>query len=104
MAESGFDPKAVSKKGAQGLMQLMPETANELDVGDPYDPEENILGGTRYLSRLMERFNNDMELAIAAYNAGPEKVDKYNGVPPYEETKTFIKRVMGFYEQYESGK
>jgi hypothetical protein len=104
MAESGFDPRAVSKKGAQGLMQLMPATSSDMDVSDPYDPEDNIFGGTRYLSKLMERFNNDMELVLAAYNAGPEKVDKFKGVPPYEETKIFIKRVMGFYEQYESGK
>jgi len=104
MVESGFDPRAVSKKGAQGLMQLMPGTANEMEVEDPYNPEENIFGGTRYLSKLMERFNNDIELALAAYNAGPEAVEKHEGVPPFSETKKFIKKVMGFYKQYRAEK
>ena len=101
-AESGFDHEAVSEKGAQGLMQLMPETADELAVEDPYDPEENIFGGARYLSNLMGRFNNNLQLALAAYNAGPEKVDTYDGVPPFTETKEFIKRVLNYYNEYES--
>ncbi len=103
-AESGFDHKAVSKKGARGLMQLMPGTADEMEVDDPYDPTQNIFGGSRYLSRLMERYKDDKERVLAAYNAGPEKVDQYKGVPPYKETRTFIKRVMKYYEEYKSGK
>ena len=104
MVESGFDPKAVSKKGAQGLMQLMPKTAADMAVEDPHNPEENIFGGTRYLSKLLERFESDVKLALAAYNAGPERVEKYKGVPPFPETERFIEKVMSFYKQYESGK
>ena len=106
-AESGFDHKAESKKGAQGLMQLMPGTADEMEVDDPYNPEQNIFGGSRYLSKLMERYKdkeNKLEHVLAAYNAGPESVEKYEGVPPYKETKTFIKRVLGYYEEYKKGK
>lgn len=103
-AESDFDTNAVSHKGAQGLMQLMPETASDMEVQNPFNPEENILGGTRYLSLLLERFNDDKRLAIAAYNAGPEKVESYQGVPPYRETQTFVKRVLRYYDQYKSGK
>lgn len=101
-AESDFDHRATSHRGAQGLMQLMPDTAVEMEVNNPYNPEENIFGGARYLSRLLQRFKNDMTLALAAYNAGPEKVEIYEGVPPYTETKNFIKRVLDFYEQYKS--
>ncbi|MFC1840788.1 lytic transglycosylase domain-containing protein [Thermodesulfobacteriota bacterium] len=101
MVESGFDPKAISKKGAQGLMQLMPKTAADMAVEDPHNPEENIFGGTRYLSKLMERFKNDIKLALAAYNAGPERVEEYKGVPPFPETERFINKVMSFYKQYE---
>ena len=103
-AESGFDHKAVSSKGAQGLMQLMPDTADEMAVDDPYNPEQNIFGGAKYLSRLMERYNNDVKLVLAAYNAGPERVDKYKGVPPFKETRTFITRVMDYYKEYKNGK
>ena len=85
-------------------MQLMPNTADEMEVGDPYNPEENIFGGARYLSLLLERFKNDMTLALAAYNAGPEKVEAHNGVPPYDETKIFVKRVLDFYEEYKEEK
>jgi len=99
-AESDFDHQAVSHKGAQGLMQLMPDTANEINVKDPFDPEENIFGGTRYLSHLIKRFNNDNKLALAAYNAGPEKVEACKGVPPIPETKTFVKRVLNYYQTY----
>ncbi len=101
-AESGFDHKATSSKGAQGLMQLMPGTANDMAVEDPFDPEENIFGGTRYFSLLLKRFKNDKILALAAYNAGPEAVESYKGVPPFPETKAFVKRVMDYYETYNS--
>jgi soluble lytic murein transglycosylase len=100
-AESDFDHQAVSKKGAQGLMQLMPETADEMEIGDPFNPEENIYGGTRYLSMLLKRFNNNKKLAIAAYNAGPENVEAHNGVPPFPETEAFIEKVFRFLKQLE---
>ncbi len=103
-AESGFDHTAVSSKGAQGLMQLMPGTAEAMEVDDPYNPEKNIFGGTKYLSKMMERYNNDVRLALAAYNAGPENVDKYKNVPPFNETKTFIERVMKYYGKYQAAK
>lgn len=103
-AESGFDHRAVSSKGAQGLMQLMPGTASDMEVDDPFNPENNIFGGTRYLSKMMERFNNNVRFALAAYNAGPDKVEEYSGVPPFKETETFIKRVMKYFDQYKSGK
>ena len=101
-AESGFDRKATSSKVAQGLMQLMPGTANDMAVEDPFDPEENIFGGARYFSLLLKRFKNDKILALAAYNAGPEAVESYKGVPPFPETKAFVKRVMDYYETYNS--
>jgi soluble lytic murein transglycosylase-like protein len=101
-AESDFDHQAVSGKGAQGLMQLMPETCTDMRVRDPFNPEENILGGTRYLSRLLNRFDNNKSLALAAYNAGPEKVENHNGIPPYPETQTFVKRVLNYYQKYRS--
>jgi soluble lytic murein transglycosylase len=99
-AESDFDNGAVSSKGAQGLMQLMPKTADEMEVDDPFNPEENIFGGTRYLSILLDRFNNDKSLALAAYNAGPEKVIAHNGIPPYNETRNFVKKVLYYYDEY----
>ena len=102
-AESDFDYKAVSHKGAQGLMQLMPETAVDMAVKDPFDPQENIYGGTRYLSLLLERFKENISLALAAYNAGPDSVEDYKGIPPYSETITYIKRVLEYYKKYQSG-
>lgn len=102
-AESDFDYQAVSTKGAQGLMQLMPETADDMKVGDPFNPEENIFGGTRYLSLLLKRYKDDKNLALAAYNAGPERVKEYKGVPPFTETREFIKRVLNYYRAYVNG-
>jgi len=99
-AESDFDQNAVSHKGAQGLMQLMPPTAEELSVKNPFDAEENILGGTRYLSSLLERFDYNMSLAVAAYNAGPNRVEAHNGIPPIQETQTFVRRVLQYYQYY----
>jgi soluble lytic murein transglycosylase-like protein len=101
-AESYFDHKAVSHKGAQGLMQLMPQTSNAMAVENPFDPEENIFGGTRYLGLLLKRFKNDKRLAVAAYNAGPERVETCNGVPPIAETERFVKKVMNYYRDYNS--
>lgn len=102
-AESDFDHRAVSQKGARGLMQLMPDTAVQMEVRDSFDPEENILGGTRYLSELLERFGLDLEKAVAAYNCGPERVEVHNGVPPIPETTDFVRKVMGYYRQFISG-
>jgi len=99
-AESGFNHKAISHKGAQGLMQLMPSTADLMRVNDPFDPTENIYGGTRYLRKLLDRFGHDMELAVAAYNAGPEAVESHKGIPPYKETQTFVRRVIKYYNGY----
>jgi hypothetical protein len=93
-AESGFNPRAVSRKGAQGLMQLMPLTASRLGVVDAFDPSDNLEGGTRYLRELLERYNFDLIKALAAYNAGPQRVEQYHGVPPYYETQTYVARII----------
>ncbi len=95
--ESAYDPLAVSRKGAQGLMQLMPGTAARLQVSDPFDPEENLRAGVRELSRLVDRFAGSYDLALAAYNAGEGAVERYRGVPPYSETRNYITRIMTLY-------
>src|ERR1700719_558095 len=93
-AESGFNPRAVSPKGAQGLMQLMPQTASRLGVANSFDPSDNLEGGTRYLRELLERYNFDLIKALAAYNAGPQRVEQYRGVPPYYETQAYVARII----------
>lgn len=99
-AESNFNPQALSNKGAQGLMQLMPDTARHMSVYDPFDPDDNIRGGTRYLRLLDETFQGNLELILAAYNAGPNRVKEHNmNIPPFEETRNFIKRVKQYYNK-----
>jgi soluble lytic murein transglycosylase-like protein len=95
--ESGYNPWAVSRKGALGLMQLMPDTARRLDVGDPFDPEQNVRGGAREVSRLIDRYAGNLQLALAAYNAGEGAVEQYRGIPPYRETRNYVARVMSIY-------
>jgi soluble lytic murein transglycosylase-like protein len=102
-AESNFDPKAISKKNARGLMQLLPETATRFGVHDIFDPQENIDAGTHYLSDLLQRYNNDLALALAAYNAGPERVQQFGRVPPYPETVSYVRRVKRGYEKSKAG-
>jgi hypothetical protein len=101
--ESNFEPKAISRRDARGLMQLLPETAARLGVKDIFDPKENIDAGTRYLGDLLKRYDNNLALALAAYNAGPEKVEKFGSVPPYAETISYVRRVKRAYENNKSG-
>lgn len=98
-AESNFDARAVSPAGAEGLMQLMPETAESLGVSNAFDPVENVDGGVRYLRMLLSQFGGDVELALAGYNAGPGAVAEHGGVPPYEETQAYVQRVMSYYAE-----
>lgn len=101
-AESAYQPEALSPKGAQGLMQLMPATQAELQIVNVFDPLSNIEGGTLYLSRLLEQFNQNVDLAAAAYNAGPGAVREYGGIPPYKETREYVRRVKILYRRYRS--
>ena len=95
--ESSYDPRAVSRKGAMGLMQLMPDTADRLEVEDPFDPEDNVRGGVREFSRLVDRYAGNLQLALAAYNAGEGAVARYRGVPPYNETRNYVSRILTLY-------
>jgi soluble lytic murein transglycosylase len=99
-AESGFDPAAVSLKGASGLMQIMPGNFAFLDISDPFDPAQNIMGGSRYLKSMMDRYQNRLPMALAAYNAGPDAVDNHRGIPPFRETIAYVHKVMGLYKSY----
>ncbi len=101
-AESGYNPNAVSSKGASGLMQLMPGTAKSLNVADRFNPKDNVEGGVKYLRFLLDTFRGDVSLALAAYNAGLSKVAKYGGIPPYNETRTYVNRVLSYMQTYQS--
>ena len=103
-AESDYDAQAVSVVGARGLMQLMPETARLMGVVDIHDPEQNIDGGTRYLTGLLDRFDWEVPLALAAYNAGEGAVRRHGGVPPYSETRDYVRKVLGYYRVYRGGR
>jgi soluble lytic murein transglycosylase-like protein len=101
-AESGYNPNAVSRKGASGLMQLMPGTARSLKVSNSFDPQDNVEGGVKYLRFLLDTFRGDVSLAVAAYNAGLSKVAKYGGIPPYNETRTYVNRVLSYMQSYQA--
>ena len=102
LAESSYNPKAVSKVGARGLMQLMPATAKELGVKDSFDPEQNIHGGVKYFKQMLVQFDGDVKLALAAYNAGCGRVLEYRGIPPFKDTQNYIKKVLEYHQQYSS--
>ena len=101
-AESDFDPLAVSKKGATGLMQIMPQNFELLGIKDPFDPWQNINAGARYFKQMFDRFNGKLSLSLAAYNAGPTAVDRYKTIPPYEETEEYVRRVLKYYYNYKN--
>jgi soluble lytic murein transglycosylase-like protein len=103
-AESGFDPYAVSRKGAQGLMQIMPANFESFSLLNPFDPKENIKAGTRYLKYLIDRYDHDLHLALAAYNAGPGVVDRYGDIPPFQETRGYVSRVLSYYDHITHGR
>lgn len=100
-AESGYNPNAVSPKGASGLMQLMPGTARSLKVSNSFDPKDNVEGGVKYLRFLLDTFRGDVSLALAAYNAGLNKVARFGGIPPYAETRTYVNRVLSYMQSYQ---
>ncbi len=102
-AESDFDPRAVSKRGALGLMQIMPANLKPLQVNDPFNPRQNIMGGSRYLSQMLDRFDKNLHLALAAYNAGPGAVEQYNNIPPFPETQDYVQKVMRYFTAYREG-
>jgi len=102
MAESGYNPNAISEKGAKGLMQLMPSTAQDLGVEDVFNPQQNISGGVRYFKKLVNRFDGDIKLALAAYNAGSKIVRHYQGIPPYKSTHYYIEKVFKYYKLYKN--
>jgi soluble lytic murein transglycosylase-like protein len=101
--ESDFNPRAISSAGAKGLMQIMPENIMALNIKDPFDPLENIMGGARYLKQLIRRFDGKLPMALAAYNAGPNMVDRYKRIPPFEETENFVEKVMKYYSIFKKG-
>jgi hypothetical protein len=102
MVEYSYNPNAISRRGAKGLMQLMPKTAEALGVGDSFNPEHNINAGVRYFKKLLDQFDGDVKLALAAYNAGSRKVKKYNGVPPFKATRCYIKKVFKYHKYYKN--
>ena len=101
--ESDFNPRAISSAGAVGLMQIMPENIRALNIKDPFDPLENIMGGARYLKHLITRFDGKLPMALAAYNAGPNVVDRYKRIPPFKETEDFVEKVMKYYSIFKKG-
>lgn len=102
--ESDFNPRVISAKGAQGLMQLMPDTAKEVGVYNPFDPSESIHGGSLYLRKMLDSFDSNLDYALAAYNAGPNAVRKYGGIPPYAETQNYVRRVKHYFDYYSRSK
>ncbi|MDJ0873985.1 MAG: lytic transglycosylase domain-containing protein [Desulfobacterales bacterium] len=101
-AESSFNPLAISRKGARGLMQIMPENYKTLDIQDPFDPQQNIMGGARYFRTLLDRYQGKVALTLAAYNAGPTAVDRYRRIPPYVETQDYVEKVLRYYKHYKN--